>query len=104
MAERVDCVVIGGGQAGLSASHQLTQAGIEHVVLERHRIGESWRTRWDSFCLVTPNWTAQLPGHPYEGDDPHGYLPRDDIVAYLERYAEGFGAPVRTGVAVQSLE
>jgi putative flavoprotein involved in K+ transport len=104
MAERVDCVVIGGGQAGLSGSYHLTQAGIEHVVLERARIGESWRTRWDSFCLVTPNWTARLPGHHYDGDDPDGYLPRDDIVAYLEGYADAFEAPVRTGVDVRSLE
>ena len=104
MAERVDCVVIGGGQAGLSASHHLTRAGIEHVVLERSRIGESWRTRWDSFCLVTPNWTARLPGHPYDGDDPDGYLPRDDIVAYLQSYAEDFGAPIREGVDASQLE
>src|SRR5439155_14745440 len=62
--------------------------------------GQSWRTRWDTFCLVTPNWSAQLPGHPYVGDDPDGYLPRDDIVAYLESYAEGFGASLREGVDV----
>ena len=104
MAERVDVVAIGGGQAGLATSHELTQAGVEHVLLERDRIGASWRGRWDSFCLVTPNWATMLPGHGYDGDDPDGYIPRDEIVAYLERYAAGFAAPVREGVEVTSLE
>ena len=57
-----DVVVIGGGQAGLATSYELTQAGVEHVVLERGKVGETWRNHWDSFCLVTPNWTVQLPG------------------------------------------
>ena len=103
MAERIEVVVVGAGQAGLAVSHELTSAGVEHVVLERSRIGQSWRGRWDSFCLVTPNWFCQLPGHHYDGDDPDGYMPRDDIVAYLERYAAGFDAPVREGVDVTSL-
>jgi putative flavoprotein involved in K+ transport len=97
-----DVVIVGGGQAGLSVSHELTQAGVEHVVLERGRVGETWRGRWDSFCLVTPNWSCLLPGHPYDGDDPDGFMPRDEMVSYLERYAAG--APVREGVAVTSLE
>jgi putative flavoprotein involved in K+ transport len=104
MAQTVDVVVIGGGQAGLATSHELTRAGVEHVVLERGRVAQSWRDRWDSFCLVTPNGTIDLPGGPYEGDDPDGYLPRDELVAYLERYAQGFGAPVREDVEVTSLE
>ena len=102
-AEDVGVAIIGGGQAGLATSHELTEAGIEHVVLERGRLGETWRTRWESFCLVTPNWSVLLPGHPYDGDDPDGYMPRDEIVAYLERYAAGFGAPVREGIKVTSL-
>ncbi len=97
-------IVIGGGQAGLATSHELTAAGVEHVVLERGRVGETWRGRWDSFCLVTPNWSVRLPGGAYEGDDPDGYLPRDEIVAFLERYAAGFQAPVRSGVDVVSVE
>jgi len=101
--ERLDVVIIGAGQAGLATSYELTQAGVEHVVLERGRIGQTWRTRWESFCLVTPNWSILLPGHRYDGDDPDGYLPRDEIVAYLERYAAGFGAPVREGIDVTSL-
>jgi putative flavoprotein involved in K+ transport len=104
MSERLDAVVIGGGQAGLAASRELTRAGVAHIVLERGRIGETWRGRWDSFCLVTPNWMVQLPGHPYDRDDPDGYMPRDEIVGYLERYAAAVAAPVREGVEVASLE
>ena len=103
MSASADVVVVGAGQAGLAVSHELTQAGVEHIVLERGRVGQTWRGRWDSFCLVTPNWSLQLPGHPYGGDDAHGFMARDDIVAYLERYAASFAAPVREGVAVTSL-
>ena len=99
----MNVVVIGAGQAGLAVSHELARADVEHVVLERGRIGETWRGRWDSFRLVTPNWTVQLPGGAYDGDDPDGFMPRDDIVTYLERYARGFDAPVREGVGVTSL-
>ncbi len=97
-------VIIGAGQAGLALSHELTDAGVEHVVLERRRVGETWRGRWDSFCLVTPNWTMDLPGFPYDGDDPQGFVPRDEIVAYLERYAASFKAPVQTGVEVHGVD
>ena len=95
-------VVIGGGQAGLAVSHELWALGIEHVVLERDRVAETWRGRWDSFRLVTPNWTLDLPGAPYAGDDPDGFAPRDEIVDYLEQYAADL--PVRTGIAVDGLE
>ncbi|MGZ8578620.1 MAG: flavin-containing monooxygenase [Actinomycetota bacterium] len=103
MTERMDVVVIGAGQAGLATSHELTRAGVEHVVLERGSVGQSWRGHWDSFCLVTPNWTVQLPGGIYDGDDPDGYLPRDEISAFLERYAASFDAPVRGGIEVDRL-
>jgi len=102
--ERVDVAVVGAGQAGLALSHELTEAGIEHVLLERGRIGQTWRGRWDSFCLVTPNWTMRLPGFPYDGDAPDAFEPRDGIVRYLERYADSFAAPVREGVEVERLE
>ncbi len=102
--QRVDVAVVGGGQAGLATSHELTGLGIEHVVLERGRVGQTWRDRWESFCLVTPNWTVQLPGGAYEGDDPDGYMPRDEIVAHLERYRASFAAPVREGVEVLSID
>jgi len=103
MNDRLDTVVVGGGQAGLAVSHELAEAGVPHVVLERGRVGQTWRGRWDSFCLVTPNWSVQLPGHHYGGDDPDGFMPRDQIVAYLERYAASFDAPVREGVEVTAL-
>jgi len=99
----VDVAVVGGGQAGLAASAELMRAGVEHVVLERGRVGETWRGRWDSFCLVTPNWSVRLPGYPYDGSDPDGYMPRDEIVAYLERYAAACAAPVREWVDVRSI-
>ena len=85
-------------------SYELTAHGIEHVVLERARVGQTWRGLWDSFCLVTPNWTMSLPGAAYTGDDPEGFVPRDEIVRYLQRYASSFGAPVREGVGVDRLE
>ncbi len=101
--ERVDVAVVGGGQAGLATSHELSARGVEHVVLERGRVGQTWRARWDSFCLVTPNWGIQLPGHPYDGPDPDGYLPRDEIVAYLESYASAARVPLREGTAVTAV-
>lgn len=103
MSEGVDIAVVGAGQAGLSLSHELSEAAVEHLVLERGRVGETWRGRWDSFCLVFPNWTVQLPGRPYAGDDPDGFMVRDEIAGYLAAYAQSFHAPVRTGVEVSRL-
>ncbi len=97
-------VVIGGGQAGLSMSWWLTHRGIDHVVLERDRVGTEWRNRrWDSFCLVTPNWQCRLPGFAYAGDDPDGFIVRDEIVQYLEKYAASFDPPLVEGVAATRL-
>jgi putative flavoprotein involved in K+ transport len=95
-----ETIVVGGGQAGLSASWHLTQAGLEHLVLDRGQIGDSWRRRWDSFCLVTPNRFCLLPGFPYDGDDPGGFMLRDEIVDYVDRFAASFGPPYRLGVEV----
>jgi Pyridine nucleotide-disulphide oxidoreductase len=103
MTVDTEAVVVGAGQAGLAVSHELSQAGVPHVVLERGRVGQTWRGRWDSFCLVTPNWFCRLPGHPYDGSDPDGFMLRDEVVAYLERYAARFEAPVSNGVEVTSL-
>jgi putative flavoprotein involved in K+ transport len=97
-------VIVGAGQAGLAVSHELRVLGVEHTLLERGRVANTWRGRWDTFCLVTPNWTVQLPGGEYDGADPDGYMPRDEIVAHLERYARSFSAPVREAVEVRSLE
>lgn len=104
MRRDASVVVVGGGQAGLAVSYHLTAAGVEHVVLERGRVADTWRGRWDSFCLVTPNWTMDLPGFTYAGDDPHGFVPRDEIVAFLEGYAASFDAPVESGIDVEAVE
>jgi putative flavoprotein involved in K+ transport len=97
-------VVVGGGQAGLSVSYCLAELGVDHVVLERERVGYEWRERrWDTFCLVTPNWQCQLPGFPYQGPEPDGFMSRDQVVDYLERYAASFGPPLAEGAEVTRL-
>ena len=100
---QIEAIVVGAGQAGLAVSHELTVRGIDHIAFERDRIGEAWRRRWDSFCLVTPNWTVQLPGFPYDGDDPDGFMTRDELVDYLVRYAAHFDAPVREHTGVNAV-
>jgi len=100
----IPVIIVGAGQAGLATSRELTKAGVEHVVLERGRIGQTWRDRWDSFCLVTPNWSVQLPDGHYAGDDPDGFMARDEIAGFLERYAAGAQAPVHENVSVDSIE
>ena len=99
--EAVGVAVVGAGQAGLAVSHELCARKVEHVVLERGRVAQTWRGRWDSFCLVTPNWSIRLPGRPYDGPDPDGFMARDELVTYFEGYAES--APVREAVEVRSL-
>ncbi|HEU4942609.1 MAG TPA: NAD(P)/FAD-dependent oxidoreductase [Gaiellaceae bacterium] len=96
--------MVGAGQAGLSVSRELAALGVEPVVFERGRVGQTWRDRWESFCLVTPNWSMRLPGGAYDGPDPDGFMPRDEIVGRLERYAESTGAQVREGVDVRSID
>ena len=103
MVETADVVVIGAGQAGLSISHELSLAGREHVLLERGSVAQTWRDRWDAFCLVLPNWTVRLAGQPYQGADPDGFMPRDAVVDYIGEYAASFAAPVREGVEVREL-
>jgi len=104
MSESVAVAIVGGGQAGLAVSYLLKARGIEHVVLEKNRIGHAWRMeRWDNFCLVTPNWQCDLPGFPYAGSDPDGFMVKDEIVAYLEAYAAAFDPPIREGTAVTRL-
>jgi putative flavoprotein involved in K+ transport len=99
--QHIPVVVVGGGQAGLSMSWHLKRRGIEHVVFEKHTAMHVWRTqRWDSFCLVTPNWQCALPGHPYAGSDPHGFMTKDEILAYLAGFRQAVNAPLREGVAV----
>jgi putative flavoprotein involved in K+ transport len=99
-----DTVVIGAGHAGLAVSRLLTEAGRDHVVLDRGQVAERWRSeRWDSLHLLTPNWMTRLPGWRYPGRDSEGYMAVGELVAHLERYAESFEAPVRTGTTVLSV-
>ena len=106
MTESIDTMIIGAGQAGLSLSYYLTQQQRPHLLLEKaDRLADAWRNhRWDSFTLVTPNWHIRLPGCEYQGHDPDGYMPRDEVVGYLERYAASFNAPVRFGVTAVAVE
>jgi len=97
-------VVIGAGHAGLAMSRRLTERSIDHIVLERGEVANSWRTqRWPTLRLLTPNWQTRLPGHDYAGDDPDGFMPAAGVVATLTRYARLVGAPVRTGVTVHTV-
>ena len=100
--EKVDTIIVGGGQAGLSTSYHLKQLGREHVIFEAaEKAGNAWRNdRWDSFTFVTPNWTIQLPGAHYDGNDPDGFLPKAEIVAYFEQYVEKFNLPVQFKTSV----
>jgi putative flavoprotein involved in K+ transport len=95
-------IVVGGGQAGLSASYFLKRAGIDHLVLEKNTLTHTWRTqRWDAFCLVTPNWQCALPGHPYAGNDPHGFMKKDEIIDYLDGFIQSLDAPVKEHAEVK---
>ncbi|CAE6709888.1 MSMEG_0569 family flavin-dependent oxidoreductase [Paraburkholderia haematera] len=88
-------LVVGGGQAGLSVSYYLKQARIDHLVVEKNTVTHTWRQqRWDAFCLVTPNWQCALPGYPYPGDDPHGFMKKQEIIDYLDGFIAHVEAPV----------
>jgi putative flavoprotein involved in K+ transport len=103
-APRVDTVVVGAGHAGLAVSRLLSDAGRDHVVLERGRVGHSWRTqRWDSLRLLTPAWLTRLPGYRYDSPDQDAFLPAADVVAYLTRYAALSAAPTHERTTVLSV-
>ncbi len=103
--QRIDVVVIGAGQAGLAMAHELAARGIDHVVLERGRVAERWRSeRWDSLRLLTPNWCTRLPGWRYTGADPDGFMTMAQVVRYFEDYAASFTPPVLTGVTVRAVD
>ena len=94
-------VIIGAGQSGLAMSRHLADRSIDHVILERGEVANSWRTeRWDSLRLLTPNWQSRLPGYAYDGDDPDGFMTMPEVVHFLQRYAEPARAPVVTGTCV----
>jgi putative flavoprotein involved in K+ transport len=96
-------VVIGAGHAGLAMSRCLTDRSIDHVVLERGDVASSWRSRWDSLRLLTPNWQSRLPGQRYAGDDPDGFMTMPEVISFLDRYASAIDAPVETHTAVTSV-
>jgi putative flavoprotein involved in K+ transport len=99
-----DAIVIGAGQAGLAMSHELARFGIDHVVLERGRVAERWRSeRWDSLTMLTPNWMSRLPGHGYAGPDPDGFMTMPEIVGFLDDYARASAAPIEAATAVHAL-
>ena len=101
---KVTAVVIGAGHAGLAMSKNLAERSIDHVVLERGEVANTWKTeRWDSLRLLTPNWQSQLPGHRYEGDDPDGFMAVPEVVSFIETYASTVSAPVETHTAVSSV-
>ena len=103
-AEHVTTVVIGAGHAGLAASHFLSEQSIDHVVLERGEVANSWRhERWGSLRLLTPNWQSVLPGQGYDGPDPDGYMTAGEVVELIDRFAVRTRAPVRSGVNVTSV-
>jgi putative flavoprotein involved in K+ transport len=104
LAGTVDAVVIGAGHAGLAISRCLSERSIEHVVLERGEIANSWRhERWDSLRLLTPNWLSRLPGYGYRGTDPDGYMTMPEVVDFIARYAGLIDAPVLTGWNVSAV-
>ena len=102
--ERVETLVIGGGQAGLAMSHMLSQRGLTHLVLERQRIAERWRSeRWDGLRFQFPNWSISLPDFPFPHIDPEGFATPGEIADFITAYAAFIGAPVRCGVNVSAL-
>ena len=102
--EHVETLIVGGGQAGLALSHMLGRRGCRHLVLERGRIAERWRSeRWDGLRFQFPNWSVRLPDFPFPHADPDAFATSGEIVDFLTAYAAFIAAPVRCGVAVTAL-
>ena len=106
MADFIETIIIGGGQAGLAVSYFLNQNNSEHIILEQApQVGDAWRNhKWDSFALVTPNWMIKMPGAEYQGSNPDGFFSRSEIVKYFEQYIEHYKLPVHFNVQVTSVE
>ena len=103
--ERIDTLVVCAGQAGVAMSEHLSKLGVPHLVLERHRIAERWRTqRWDSLVCNGPAWHDRFPGLEFAGADPDAFVTKEQVAAYFEAYAKMLNAPIRTGVEVRIVE
>ncbi|MBE9045769.1 MSMEG_0569 family flavin-dependent oxidoreductase [Pleurocapsales cyanobacterium LEGE 10410] len=104
MKKHYSVIIVGGGQSGLSLGYCLKNKGVDHIILEKNYVGYSWQEqRWDTFCLVTPNWQCTLPGYHYQGDDPEGFMEKEAIVQYIRDYAKSFDPPIKEGVEVFSV-
>src|SRR5690349_23532518 len=102
--EKIETLVVGGGQAGLVMSHRLKQRGLSHLVLERHRLAERWRSeRWDGLKFQFPNWSVRLPDFPFPHSDPDAFASTEDIIQFIEAYARFVAPPIRCGVEVTRL-
>src|SRR6185295_8591217 len=98
---RTTTVVIGAGHSGLAVSHFLSRRSIDHLVIERGEVANTWRTqRWDALRLLTPNWLSGLPGFAYDGDDPDGFMTMPEVIGFIERYSSAIDTPLRTGTTV----
>lgn len=106
MVEKIETIIIGGGQAGLSLSYHLTRAGREHVILEKSaQVADAWRNRrWDSFTLITPNWAFRLPGSEYADSEPHGFMLKNEIVRRFEQFEQQNHFPVSYSTKVIQIE
>ena len=103
--QEIEVVVVGAGQAGVAMSEHLGRKAIPHLVLERDRIAEKWRTgRWDSLVANGPAWHDRFPGMTFADVEPDAFAAKDQVADYLVAYAEKFGAPVRTGVEVHRVQ
>src|ERR1700684_4230722 len=103
--EKVETIVVGGGQAGLAMSEHLTKCGVPHVVLERHRIAERWRSeRWDSLVANGPAWHDRFPGMEFPDTDPDAFVAKELVADYFVAYARKIAAPVRCGVEVKRVQ
>ncbi|WP_109832674.1 MSMEG_0569 family flavin-dependent oxidoreductase [Reichenbachiella versicolor] len=105
MKKHYPVIIVGGGQAGLAISYCLKEKDIDHIIFDKGQVGDSWRLhRWDNFTLVTPNWQCELPGYKYSGDNPKGFMNRDQTYEFVKGYADMFNPPLENGVTVTSVD